>query len=84
MNNYFELNKRDLKKFIFENYKNDKNYHKDLDIDYKLNILEKEKGTEKIIKLRDNKSNRKVLIKIPEVITDRTENSIDERRKKNK
>ena len=84
MNNYFELNKKELKQFLFENYKKDTNYNEDLDIKYKLNILKKEKGTEKIIKVKDNKRNRKVLIKVPREIIERTENSVYRRRKKNK
>lgn len=82
MNNYFELNKKELKQFLFENYKKDTNYNEDLNIYYNLNILEKEQGTEKIIKVKDNKRNRKVLIKVPREITERTESSVYRRRKK--
>lgn len=68
MNNYFEFDKKELKDFLFKNYKEDPNYKKDLDINYNLEILENEKGAEKAIKFKANGEKRKVKIKIPREI----------------
>lgn len=54
MNNYFEIDEKEIQEFkqYFENYKTDKNYDKDLDIKYDLKITKKESTgrTEKKIK----------------------------------
>lgn len=54
MNKMFEFSKEDLSDIynIFRNYETNPNYNKDLDVNYKLKISKKDRGTEKEIKVK--------------------------------
>lgn len=54
MNKMFEFSKEDLSNTFDNcfNYETNQNYNKDLDVNYKLKILKKDRGTEKEIKVK--------------------------------
>lgn len=54
MNSIFKVDEKDLKEYLFKNYRSDRNYNKDLDVTYDLEITEGEKGTEKSIKIKQD------------------------------
>ncbi len=54
MNSIFKVDEKDLKEYLFKNYRSDRNYNKDLDVTYDLEIAEGEKGTEKSIKIKQD------------------------------
>ena len=71
MNDYFKFDEQEFKEYLSTcfNYKNDKNYDKDLDIIYELKISNKDKDTDKTIVLKEKEEERKVKIHIPREIT---------------
>ena len=59
MNNVFDFNEKEINDLIennFENYKQDPNYNKNLDTTFDLHISEKERETEKNIKVKQDVS----------------------------
>ena len=54
MNSIFKVDEKDLQEYLFKNYRSDRNYNKDLDVTYDLEIAEGEKGTEKSIKIKQD------------------------------
>lgn len=54
MNSIFKVDEKDLKEYLFKNYRSDRNYNKDLDVTYDLEIAKGEKGTEKSIKIKQD------------------------------
>ena len=54
MNSIFKVDEKDLQEYLFKNYRSDRNYNKDLDVTYNLEIAEGEKSTEKSIKIKQD------------------------------
>lgn len=73
MNNYFKFDEEDFNKEMLKmfNYKDDPNYDNVLDINYNLQISNKDLGKEKILKYKVNKEIREIKISIPKEIENR-------------
>lgn len=71
-NKMFEFDEEDFNKEMLKmfNYKDDPNYDKNFDINYNLQISNKDFGKDKIIKYKIDKEKRKTKINIPKEIKD--------------